>query len=92
MKTSVILLIVACGVIAGTVVYLNRAKTAPAPAPVAESTPAPAEPPTEKILVPKPESPAAQPTNAIVPAPIAAAPAVAETNASCSHQCHQPNR
>jgi cytochrome c-type biogenesis protein CcmH/NrfG len=82
MKISVILLIVACGVIAGTVVYLNRAKTAPAPVPVAESTPATGEPPAEKILVPKPEAPSAAPTNATVPAPIAAAPAVVDTNAT----------
>jgi tetratricopeptide (TPR) repeat protein len=41
MKTSVILFVVACGVVAGGIVYLNHHKAAPQqPAPIAESTPA----------------------------------------------------
>lgn len=80
MKKSVILLIVACGVIVGAVVYLNRPKTAPAPTPVAESTTTPAEPPAEKILATKPELPAPA-TNIAAPAPVAAVAAVVETNA-----------
>jgi hypothetical protein len=81
MKKSLILLIVACGVIAGAVVYLNRSKSSPAPVPVADSTPAPDAPPTEKILAAKPEPPAAPPTSA--PAPMTAvAPAAVETKLS----------
>ncbi|HEX4265234.1 MAG TPA: hypothetical protein VH597_12930 [Verrucomicrobiae bacterium] len=82
MKTSVILLIVACGVIAGTVVYLNRAKTAPAPAPIAEATPAAVAPSAETTRAAQPELPPTPATNT-VPAPIAvAAAAGVETNAS----------
>jgi tetratricopeptide (TPR) repeat protein len=80
MKKSIIILIVACGVVAGAVVYLNRPKTLPVPS-TANSTPAPAEP--QKILVAQPEPPPAASTNATVPAPVAAAATAAtETNSS----------
>jgi tetratricopeptide (TPR) repeat protein len=85
MKKSIVLLIVACGVIAAGVVYLNRPKASPAPAPTVESTPPPAEAPAEKITVAKPEAPALPVTNAATPAPIAAAPADVEMNASATN-------
>jgi len=85
MKTSVILLIVAGGVIAGTLIFLNRPKTPPAPAPIAESAPKPTEPPPEKASILKPEAPAVSPANASEPAPVTiAAPAVTETNSTAS--------
>jgi len=86
MKTSVILFIVACGVTAGTLVFLNRQKTPPpAPAPAAESAQKPAEPPPENVSVPKPEAPEPHPINTVQAAPVAiATPAVTETNATAS--------
>jgi tetratricopeptide (TPR) repeat protein len=80
MKKSVILLIVACGVIAGALIYLNRPKTAPALSQTVESTPTtPAQAPAEKMLVAAPDSPTPS-TNTAVPV-AAVAPVVAETNA-----------
>jgi hypothetical protein len=86
MKTSVILFLVACGVIAGTLVFLNRQKTSqPALAPAAESAQKPAEPPSESVSVPKPEAPEPHPINTVQPAPVAiATPAVTETNTIAS--------
>ena len=86
MKTSVILFIVACGVIAGTLVFLNRQKTSPpAPAPAAEPAQKPAEPPPENVSVPKPEAPEPHPINTVQAAPVAiATPVVTETNATTS--------
>ncbi|HEY2082023.1 MAG TPA: hypothetical protein VGI88_04515, partial [Verrucomicrobiae bacterium] len=85
MKKSIVLLIVACGVIAAGVVYLNRPKTSPVPAPTAEATPPPAEAPAEKILVAKPEAPAPLVSNTALPVPIAAAPGVVETNTTATN-------
>jgi tetratricopeptide (TPR) repeat protein len=86
MKKSVILLIVACGVIAGAVIYLNRPKPAPAPAMAADTTPAPAEPPVEKMPAAKPELSPAPSTNVAMPAPVAAAvPADADTNSAAAN-------
>ena len=86
MKTSVLLLIVAGAVVAGTILFLNRPKTPPAPAPIAESAPKPSEPPpAEKVSLPKPEAPAVAPASASEPAPVAiAAPAGTETNSTAS--------
>jgi len=85
MKTSVLLLIVAGAVVAGTIFFLNPPKTPPAPAPIADSAPKQNEPPPEKISAPKPEGPAVSPANAGEPAPVAiAAPAVTETNSTTS--------
>jgi tetratricopeptide (TPR) repeat protein len=85
MKTTVLLLIVAGGVIAGTLVFLNRPKTPPAPAPVAEAPAKPTEPAApEKVSIAKPEAPAAPPVNT-EPAPaVVAAQAVTETNSATS--------
>jgi tetratricopeptide (TPR) repeat protein len=82
MKTSVILLIVASGVIAGAVIYLSRPKTAPAPGPVAEATPAPVAAPAEKSRVTQPELPPTPATNTVPAAIAVVAPAGVETNAS----------
>jgi tetratricopeptide (TPR) repeat protein len=85
MKTSVVLFLVACGVIAGAIVLLNHTKTSPAPAPAAEAAPKPAEPPPESVSVPKPEAPEPHPINTVQPAPVAiATPAATETNATAS--------
>jgi tetratricopeptide (TPR) repeat protein len=82
MKSSVIAIIIACGVIVGAIVRLNRPKTSPAPAPVVESSPAEAVAPAppEKITVPKPEAPKIIPASADKLAEIpAATPAANET-------------
>lgn len=85
MKTSVILFIVACGAIAGAIVLLNHTKTPPAPAPVAEAAPKPAEPPPENVSIPKPEAPEPHPINTVQAAPVTiATPFVTETNATAS--------
>ena len=47
MKSSVIILVIVCGVVAGTMVCLNRQKASPVPATAAASSPEPAT--TEKI-------------------------------------------
>jgi tetratricopeptide (TPR) repeat protein len=86
MKKSIILFVVACGLVAGAVIYLNKQKSAPAPAPVAESTPPPAEQSApEKISVVKPEpSPAPATTASDLAQTPAATTASTETNSSPS--------
>jgi tetratricopeptide (TPR) repeat protein len=86
MKTSLLLLLVAGGVVAGTIVFLNRAKTPPAPDPIAQSAPTQSEPPAvEKVSTPKTEAPAIAPAAPIEPAPVATTtPAIAETNSPAS--------
>jgi cytochrome c-type biogenesis protein CcmH/NrfG len=81
MKTSVIVFIIACGVIAGAVVYLNRQKAPPTPALVADSAPQPSEQaPPENIPVPKPPTTTMKASET---APVAvAAPAVEETKSN----------
>jgi tetratricopeptide (TPR) repeat protein len=83
MKTSVITLVIAAGIITGAVIYLNRQKTPATPAPVAQTTPPPAEQaPPEKIPVGNPTPPPTAPTNAGAPVQMAAAaPADVQTNA-----------
>ena len=79
MKTSAIALIVACGVIAGALVYLNRQKTPTTPAPIAESASKPVEQaPPETTVVPKPEPPPTIPIKASESTPAAAPTSVAD--------------
>jgi tetratricopeptide (TPR) repeat protein len=74
MKSSVIIFVIVCGVVAGTIVCLNRQKASPVPALVAASAPAPATP--EKINAPPTAS-----ANTDEPAKVSAAtPAAGETN------------
>lgn len=86
MKKTIILLIVVCGVLAGALVYVNRPKTPPAPAPIAEAPSQPTEhPPLETISVSKPEQTSTPSTNSIAPTLVAtAAPATDETNSPAS--------
>jgi len=72
MKSFVAALVVlAVAVIGGTIVYLNRQKAPPAPAPVVESSPQPTEQtPPEKIAVPKPDQQQTVSVNANPPAQI----------------------
>jgi tetratricopeptide (TPR) repeat protein len=77
MKTFVVALLIACIVAtAGTIIYLDRQKVPAAPAPMVESSPEQAQP--EKIIAPKPESPAAVSENANKMAQIPVTNSVAE--------------
>jgi hypothetical protein len=91
MKKAIVLLIVACGVVVGAVVYLNHPKASPTSPPIAESTVVPVESqPAEKILVAKTEPAPASATNAAVPAPVAATASVAvETNSAATNAISQ---
>src|SRR5258708_2221919 len=84
MKTSVILLVVACGIVAGAIVYLNKPKPAPVPAATTEPAPQQTEQtPPEKLSTAKSEPSQTPSTNASAPAPAAVAtPVVAETNSA----------
>jgi tetratricopeptide (TPR) repeat protein len=84
MKKSVILLVVACVVAAAAIIYLNKHKSLPPPAPVAETASAEPEPqPQEVASTPKPQPVAPVVTATPAPVPVVAAvPAVAETNSN----------
>ena len=81
MKKSIILFVVLCGGIACAIVFLNKQKSAPTPAPVAEApaaqptTPAPAEPvraPRSAAMATPPSVPLATPAQAIASAALEA--------------------
>jgi len=74
MKKSIIVFIIACGAIAGAIVYLSKTKTPPPVAPVTETAPAEPSPP-ETVSVLKPQPPAVTST-ATEPAPVVAAASV----------------
>jgi tetratricopeptide (TPR) repeat protein len=81
MKKPVILLVAASVVAAAAIIYLNKQKSLPPAAPVAETAPAQPEPqPQEAASTPKPQPVAPVVTTTPAPALVAAAPAVAETN------------
>jgi tetratricopeptide (TPR) repeat protein len=81
MKTSIIMLVVACGVITGAILLLNKHQS-PAPAPVAVSARPSNDPAPEKVSAPKPEAPEPQPIASVQPTPVAVAtPTLTETNA-----------
>ena len=90
MKKSVILLVVSCGVVAAALVYLNKQKSSPPPAPTAETAPAqPEAQPQEIVSTPKPQpGPTAAPA-APTPAPVAAAPAVADNSNDATNSIHK---
>jgi tetratricopeptide (TPR) repeat protein len=90
MKTSVILFFVACGVIAGGIVYFNPHKSAPQPAPIADSAPAASQPdkvetnsvPPPILAAPKHSEGESKPADTSAPAATVADVKVAErTNA-----------
>jgi predicted Zn-dependent protease len=71
MKKSIVTFVVICvAAIAGTIIYFNRQKPLPPPAPVAESSPAQTEQ-TPALTAPKPEQPqvVAESTNQPIPDP-----------------------
>lgn len=72
MKKPILIVLVACGVIAGALVYLKRHKSQPAPIAVAQSAPQTSELPPEKISAPGPKLSPAPETNVAVPAPVTA--------------------
>jgi hypothetical protein len=86
MKTSVILLIVACGIVAGAIVYLNRPKAPPVPPAITEFAPQQTEQALlEKTSLAKTEHPPTISTPASTPTPVAVAtPVVTETNSVAS--------
>ena len=73
MKKSIILFVVACGLIAGAIVFINKQKAPPPPAPVAETTPAQPEPQPQDVTAPKvqPATPTVV-TQAPAPPPVVA--------------------
>jgi tetratricopeptide (TPR) repeat protein len=74
MKTFIITLAIICvAVTAGTIGYLNRSKTPPPSAPVAESSPGQTEPTPPETVVPKPEPPRMASENAAGTAPVSLA-------------------
>src|SRR4051794_16514196 len=71
MKKSIWLSAITIVAVAGAIIYLNKQKTSPPAAPVAETASTPPEPqPQEAVPVPKPQSP---PVTTTIPA---AAPAI----------------
>jgi len=86
MKKIVILSVLIAALVAGAIVYLNKQKTPPPPAPIAESAPQQTEQPAGgKIPVTKPEQPQTPSINAsaVAQAPTATT-ATTETNSSAS--------
>ena len=78
MKKFVRILII-LGLIIGGIIYLNRQRTVPKPAPAIVSPPVQTEPkPTEKIIVPQPVSPPSVPeaTSHPTPVPVTNEPAI----------------
>jgi hypothetical protein len=75
MKSFMIALVVVCvTATAGTLVYLNRQKTPPAPTPAVESSSGPTEQtPPEKMMAPKPEPPRTVSGNPSETTPVAVA-------------------
>ncbi len=84
MKTSIILFVVACGIVAGGIVYLNHRKAPATPAPVAASSTsetAQAAPETQPVQTSEAAPVRAVPAAASAPAAVAAAaPVDAKTN------------
>jgi tetratricopeptide (TPR) repeat protein len=57
MRKSIIAFVIVCGIIAGAVIFLNRQKTPPASAPIAESSPEPTVPPKKNTVPIQPPPP-----------------------------------
>jgi tetratricopeptide (TPR) repeat protein len=86
MKKILLLTIAAAAVVAGAIIYSNKQKALPTPAPVAEAAPTQPEPqPQEVTSIPKPQPTPAVATPALhaptaTVAPVAPAPVTEETN------------
>ena len=80
MKKLLLCLLVLSGWLACAILYLNRQKTPPAPAPVVESSPAPVEAAPNESSAPRPQLPPAIPASAAAPVKVpAVTPVVSET-------------
>jgi hypothetical protein len=92
MKTSVILFVVACGVVAGSIVYLKHHHAAPPPARIADSAPSQPSRAESKTAESNPEPPPTAPSNPDISAavqranPSSAQPSNSSTNSPAAAQ------